>query len=59
MKAKRDRCVPLSARAVEILHDARRRSDGPRLVFRSPRGKPLPDMLLSNLISALDPAELT
>ena len=41
MKAKRDHRVPLSRRALEILHNARRRSDGTRLVFRSPRGKVL------------------
>ena len=40
MKAKRDHRVPLSGRAIEILHDARRRSDGTGLLFRSPRGKP-------------------
>ena len=53
MKAKRDHRVPLSGRALEILHDARRRSDGPGLVFRSPRGKPLSDMTLSKLIKEL------
>ena len=53
MKAKRDYRVPLSGRALEILHDARRRSDGPGLVFRSPPGKPLSDMTLSNLIKGL------
>ena len=53
MKAKRDHRVPLSGRALEILHDARRRSDGSSLVFRSPRGKPLSDMTLSKLIKEL------
>ena len=53
MKAKRDHRVPLSGRAIEILHDARRRSDGTGLVFRSPRGKPLSDMTLSKLIKEL------
>ena len=53
MKAKRDHRVPLSGRALEILHDARRRSDGTGLLFRSPRGKPLSDMTLSNLIKGL------
>ena len=53
MKAKRDHRVPLSARALAILHDARRRSDGTGLVFRSLRGKPLSDMTLSNLIKEL------
>ena len=49
MKAKRDHRVPLSERAIAILHDARRRRDGTGLVFRSPRGKPLSDMTLSSL----------
>ena len=53
MKAKRDHRVPLSGRALAILHDARRRSDGTGLVFRSPRGKPLSDMTLSKLIKEL------
>ena len=53
MKAKRDHRVPLSGRAGAILHDARRRSDGTGLVFRSPRGKPLSDMTLSKLIKEL------
>ena len=53
MKAKRDHRVPLSGRALAILHDARRRSDGSSLVFRSPRGKPLSDMTLSKLIKEL------
>ena len=53
MKAKRDHRVPLSGRALQILHDARRRSDDTGLVFRSPRGKPLSDMTLSKLIKEL------
>ena len=53
MKAKRDHRVLLSGRALAILHDVRRRSDGTSLVFRSPRGKPLSDMTLSNLIKGL------
>ena len=53
MKAKRDHRVPLSGRALAILHDARRRSDGTSLVFRSPRGKSLSDMTLSKLIKEL------
>ena len=36
-----------------LLHDARRRSDGTGLVFRSPRGKPLSDMTLSKLMVPL------
>ena len=53
MKAKRDHRVPLSARAVAILTEARGRSDGTALVFCSPRGKPLSDMTLSKLIKEL------
>ena len=36
MKAKRDHRVPLSIRALAILHDVQKRSDGTGLVFRSP-----------------------
>ena len=43
MKAKRDHRVSLSGRALAILHDVQRLSDGSGLVFRSPRGKPLYD----------------
>ena len=39
MKAKRDHRVPLSGRALAILHDVQRLSDGASLVFRSLRGK--------------------
>ena len=46
MKAKRDHRVPLSGRALALLHDARRRSERHGGVFRSPRGKPLSDMTL-------------
>ena len=54
MKAKREHHrVPLSGRALAILHDARRRNDGTSLVFRSPRGKPLSNMTLSKLIKEL------
>ena len=56
MKAKRDHRVPLSGPALAILHDARRRSDGTGLVFRSPRGKPLSDMTLSKLFKELGSA---
>ncbi len=37
MKAKRDHRVSLSGRALAILHDVQRLSDGTGLVFRSPR----------------------
>ena len=53
MKAKRDHRVPLSGRALAILHDVRRRSDGTGLVFRSPRGKPLSNITLWKLIKEL------
>ena len=53
MKAMREHRVPLSGRALTILHDIRRRSEGTGLVFRSPRGKPLSDMTLSKLIKEL------
>ena len=53
MKAKRDHRVPLSGRALAILHDARRRSNGTGLVFRSLRGKPLSNTTLSKLIKEL------
>ena len=53
MKAKRDHRVPLSRRALAILHDVQRLSDGTGLVFRSPRGKPLSNMTLSKLVKEL------
>ena len=53
MKAKRDHRVPLSRRALAILHDVQRLSDGTSLAFRSPRGKPLSNMTLSKLIKEL------
>ena len=46
MKAKRDHRVPLSSRALAILHDVPRRGDGTGLVFRSLRGKPLSTVTL-------------
>ena len=53
MKAKRDHRVPLSGRALAILHDVQRLSDGTGLVFRSLRGRPLSDMTLSKLTKEL------
>ena len=53
MKPKRDHRVPLSARALTILTDARGRSEVTGLVFPSPRGKPLSDMTLSKLVKEL------
>ena len=53
MKAKRDHRVPLSGRALAILHDVQRLSDGTGLVFRSLHGKALSNMTLSKLIKEL------
>ena len=53
MKAKRDRHVPLSGRALAILHDVPRLSNGTGLVFRSLRGKPLSTVTLSKLAKEL------
>ena len=53
MKAKRDRRVLLSRRALAILHDVPRLSDGTGLVFRSLRGKPLSTVTLSKLTKEL------
>ena len=53
MKAKRDHRVPLSRRALAILHDVQRRSDGTGLVFRSRRGKPLSAVTLPRLTKDL------
>ena len=50
---KRDHRVPLSGRALAILHDVQRLSDGTGLVFRSLRGKPLSNTTLSKLIKEL------
>ena len=43
------RTNPRNIRAVAVLTEARGRSDDTGLVFRSPHGKPLSDMTLSNL----------
>ncbi len=53
MKAKRDHRVPLSGRALAILHDVSRLSDGTALVFRSLRGKPLSAVTLPRLTKEL------
>ena len=47
--AKRDHRVPLSRRALAILHDVQKLSDGTGLVFRSLRGKPLSSVTLPRL----------
>ena len=53
MKAKRDHRVPLSARALEVLHKARETSDGTGLVFPSPHGRALSDNTISKLLREL------
>ena len=50
MKANREHRVPLSSRAAEILRTALTVRNGSKLVFPSPRGKPLSDMTLSKLL---------
>ena len=49
-KTSREHRVPLCARAVEILYEARTLGDGTGLVFPSMRGKALSDMTLSKVI---------
>lgn len=54
MKAKRDHRIPLSARAVEILIEAKALGDGTGLVFPGNKpGKALSDMTLSKLVKEL------
>ena len=53
MKAKRDHRVPLSARAVEILHEAGELSGGTGLVFPSAHGRALSDNTISKLLRDL------
>ena len=54
MKAKRDHRIPLSARAVEILREAKGLGDGTGLVFPGTKpGKPLSDMTVSKLVKEL------
>ena len=53
MKAKRDHRVPLSARALEILHDAGELSAGSGLVFPSAHGRALSDNTISKLLRDL------
>jgi integrase len=55
MKAKREHRIPLTARAVEILREAKALGDGTGLVFPGTKaGKPLSDMTLSKLVKELD-----
>ena len=53
MKAKRDHRVPLSARAMDILHEARELSGGIVLVFPSAHGRALSDNTISKLLRDL------
>ena len=53
MKAKRDHRVPLPARALEILHEARELSGGSGLVFPSAHGRALSDNTISKLLREL------
>ena len=54
MKMKKPHRIPLSARALEILREARKLSDGSALVFPGTKqGKPLSDMTLSKLVKEL------
>jgi len=53
MKAKRDHRVPLSARALEILHEARGLSKGAGLVFPSAQGRTIGDNTVSKLLRNL------
>ena len=55
MKAKREHRIPLTARAVAILREAKALGDGTGLVFPGTKaGKPLSDMTLSKLVKELD-----
>ena len=53
MKAKRDHRVPLSARALQILQEARAFEDGSGLVFPSPRARAISDNTVSKLLREL------
>ena len=53
MKAQRDHRVPLSARALEVLHEARKLSGGSGLVFPSAHGRALSDNTISKLLRDL------
>lgn len=54
MKMKRPHRVPLSARAIEVLAEAKALNDGSDLVFPGTRmGRPLSDMTLSKLVKEL------
>ena len=50
MKAKREHRIPLSARAMEILYDARQRTGGHGLIFPSKAGRAMSDSTISKLV---------
>ena len=54
MKAKRDHRVPLSARALQVLEEARAFEDGSGLVFPSPRARAISDNTISKLLRELE-----
>ena len=54
MKLKRDHRVPLSARALEILQDARKLADSSCLIFSSPDGGVMSDNIISKLLRDLE-----
>ena len=53
MKANREHRVPLAARALEIVTEARQYADKSGLIFPSPTGRALSDSTLSKLIREL------
>ena len=54
MKMKKPHRIPLSARALEILREAKKLSDGSALIFPGTKqSKPLSDMTLSKLVKEL------
>ena len=53
MKAKRDHRVPLSRRALEVLHEAQGLSNGAGLVFPSAHGRAIGDSTISKLLRDL------
>ena len=54
MKAGREHRVPLSARALAALDEARRLGDGGDRVFQSPSGRPLPATSMAKLLRLLE-----
>ena len=54
MKAKRDHRVPLSARALQVLEEARAFEVGSGLVFPSPRARAISDNTISKLLRELE-----